>query len=789
MLALHIKNYLLLILHKMLKNLIIVESPAKAKTIEQYVGNGYQVASCNGHIRDLIKGDNAIDIDKGFLPIYQVSPGKERIVQQLKQLAHNANIVYLASDDDREGESISWHLKEALDLNDAKIKRIVFREVTKTAILHALNQPRAIDLDLVYAQQARRVLDRLVGYDLSPLLWKKIKTGLSAGRVQSVAVRMVVERERAIAHFLSTASFAITAFFHLPTGQLLKAEGAERFKTEAEALAFLEQCKEALFSIQTLETKLLKRAPSPPFITSTLQQEASRKLGFSVSRTMVLAQQLYETGKISYMRTDSVNLSKESMQDICREVSMAYGEDYFLARNYQSKSSTAQEAHEAIRPTDFSVRVASSDKDEQRLYALIWCRAMASQMADAQIEKTVATIQISTNDSSLVASGEVLKFEGFLKVYAHEKTESDLSDKEKETMLPPLHVEQQLPLAKMLARERFTNPPARYTEATLVRDLEEKEIGRPSTYAPIISTIQKRGYVKLESRAGFPRDYRLMTLENQQITHEKLTEVVREEKKKLFPTDVAAITNDFLVNYFSDVTDYNFTAHIEKELDKIAKGFKHWNEMLDEFYSVFHPKVQATAGIDRSAVNYYRMIGKDPQTGHSLIVRLGKYGPLVQLGIESDGADIVPKFASLRSDQRMETLTLEAALELFKLPRTIGVYEDQPLLVNIGRFGPYIKHGAHFYSIGKEEDPLTIDEQIGITIIENKRKVDAEKLIKNFPENQDVQILNGRWGAYIKSGKKNVRIPKEITDPKQLSLHECLDLLEKGGATNKRKKS
>lgn len=768
----------------MAKNLIIVESPAKAKTIERYLGSGYQVVSSNGHIRDLIKGNNAIKIEEGFLPIYEISPGKERIVQHLKKLAKNSDCVYLASDDDREGESISWHLKEALELTDNKVHRIVFREITKIAILNALSQPRTIDLALVDSQQARRVLDRLVGYDLSPLLWKKIKPGLSAGRVQSVAVRMVVERERSIDHFVSTSSFAVSAFFILPTGQLLKADGLEKFKVEEEACAFLEKCKNASFSIKALDKKELKRSPSPPFITSTLQQEASRKLGYSVSRTMVLAQQLYETGKISYMRTDSVNLSQEALQDIAQAVSVAYGAAYVHARSYKTKSATAQEAHEAIRPTDFSLKMASSNKDEQRLYELIWRRTMATQMADAQIEKTVATIQISTTNQTLVATGEVLKFEGFLKVYAHTKDEED----NESTMLPPLHVGQVLSLEKMLARERFSNPPARYTEAMLVRDLEEKEIGRPSTYAPIISTIQKRGYVKLESREGFPRTYKLLTLQNSLIRTEELTEVVRAEKQKLFPTDIAAVVNDFLIKHFSDVTDYNFTAQVEKELDKIAQGSKIWNQMLAEFYSVFYPKIQATSDIDRSMVNYTRFLGNDPQTQASLIVRLGKYGPLVQWGREEDVHAEPPRFSGLLENQRMETITLAEALDLFKLPRSIGALEGMPLVVNRGRFGPYIKHGSLFYSIGKEDDPFTITEQRAIEIIEIKRKVDAEKLIKTFPENPEIQILNGRWGAYIKSGKKNIRIPKDITDPKLLSLEECLTLLEDNRELSKGKK-
>ncbi|MDD9139445.1 MAG: type I DNA topoisomerase [Candidatus Cardinium sp.] len=760
------------------KNLVIVESPVKAKTIERYLGNNYQVASSNGHIRDLIKGNHAIKIEEGFLPIYEISPGKEGVVRYLKKLSKDSAFIYLASDDDREGESISWHLKEALKLTDTQVQRIVFREITQAAITNALKQPRAIDLDLVNSQQARRVLDRLVGFDLSPLLWKKIKPGLSAGRVQSAAVRMVVERERAIHAFVATAHFAISAFFILLTGQLLKAEGSEKFKTEEAAWAFLNKCQEALFSIKSLNKKASKRSPSPPFITASLQQEASRKLGYTVNRTMQLAQKLYETGKISYMRTDSVNLSEHALQQISHEVTESYGAAYAHTRTYTTQSSTAQEAHEAIRPTDFSVKVASNQRDEQRLYTLIWRRTMASQMADAQIEKTIATIQISTTDQCLIATGEVLQFEGFLKVYATDKEEENETEEENKKMLPPLSINQPLTLEKMVARERFSQPPARYTEATLVRDLEEKEIGRPSTYAPIISTIQKRGYITLASREGIPRNYKLLTLQDNHIKSETLTEIVRAEKQKLFPTDIAAVVNDFLVKHFSDITDYNFTAEIEKELDKIAQGTKRWNQMLAEFYGTFSLKVQATATIDRSTVNYSRYLGKDPNTNASVIVRLGKYGPLVQLGSEADGKEEKIRFVGLRPNQRMESITLEEALDLFKLPKTVGLLEDLPLWVNIGRFGPYIKHGELFYALDKNDDPLLLEEERAIEIIQAKRQKEKEKLLKVFPENPEIQILNGRWGAYIKSKEKNVRIPKTIEDPKLLSLEDCLTLIE-----------
>ena len=769
----------------MTKKLIIVESPVKAKTIERYLGSDYQVASSNGHIRDLIKGNAAIDIAAGFIPHYEISPGHERVVQQLKKLAQYADLVYLASDDDREGESISWHIKEILELPEDKVQRIVFREVTKSAILNALYKPRHIDLDLVYSQQARRILDRLVGYDLSALLWKKIKSGLSAGRVQSVAVRMVVERERAIAAFSSTSQFVIYAFFNLPTGQILKAEGSEKFKTEKEALNFLEQCKNASFTIKTLDKKALQRSPAPPFITSTLQQEASRKLGYSVNRTMLLAQQLYETGKISYMRTDSVNLSEEILPHIQQEIAKTYGAEYGKIRKFKTKSSTAQEAHEAIRPTDFSVKVASNNKDEQRLYQLIWSRTIASQMADAQIEKTTAKIQISTTPQMLIATGEVLKFEGFLKAYSYTQDEEEATSEK--NMLPPLHLNQTLQLDKILARERFSTPPPRYTEASLVKALEEKEIGRPSTYAPIISTIQKRNYVKLESRPGISRNYRLLSLQDQNIQKQTLTETVGAEKKKLFPTDIASTVNDFLMQHFSNITDYNFTAYVEEELDKIAKGSKVWNKMLDEFYGDFHIKVKETANLDRSKINSSRVLGIDPNTGETLVVRLGKYGPLVQMGQQIAGNENKPRFASLQPNQRIDTITLEEALELFKLPRQIGYFEQMPMVINIGRYGPYIQHNSRFYSLGSKDDPFLVDEQRGIEIIEEKRKKDAEKLIKTFPETE-IQILNGKWGPYIKTKDTNVRIPKDILDPKSLSLTECLTLLEQAALKKKKPK-
>jgi DNA topoisomerase-1 len=756
------------------KNLIIVESPAKAKTIEGYLGAAYQVASCYGHIRDLPKSSKAIDVAHGFQPTYEISEGKQHIVKTLKALAHQADCVYLASDDDREGESIAWHLKEALELNDAKTQRIVFREITKNAILNALKNPRGIDLALVNSQQARRVLDRLVGYDLSPLLWKKIKRGLSAGRVQSVAVRMVVERERAVCAFQSVASFVVTALFDLSNDKYLQAELPERFKTEEAAHQFLEQCKGATFSIETLEKKAAKKSPAAPFTTSTLQQEASRKLGYSVTRTMLLAQHLYEAGKISYMRTDSVHLSQEAVAGAQQEIHAAYGANYFQPRTYKTKAATAQEAHEAIRPTDFSKRVVTGDHGEQRLYALIWKRAIASQMADAQLEKTVATVAISTVPNKLVAKGEVIKFEGFLKVYVAAQDEEELP--ESEGMLPPLAIGQVLLLDHMKARERFSKPPARYTEASLVKQLEERGIGRPSTYAPTITTIQKRGYIVKEDRVGKERGYTVLTLQKETIQHTQQVETVSAEKQKLFPTDIAMVVNDFLVTHFSDVTDYDFTAKVEEELDAIAQGGKSWDKMLAEFYDDFHPKVMQTDQLDRTTLGASRLLGRVTHTGEPVIVRLGKYGPLVQIG-ESQG-EKVPRFASLQQDQRIENITLEEALQLFDLPREIGAFEDHAIVVNTGRYGPYVKHNEQFYSLGKEDNPLAIDATRAVELIQAKRKADAEKLIKRFDDQPDLQILNGKWGPYIKAGRRHVKIPKEVEDPSTLTLAACLELVE-----------
>ncbi|MDN5211502.1 type I DNA topoisomerase [Fulvivirgaceae bacterium BMA12] len=764
------------------KNLVIVESPAKAKTIEGYLGSDFKVTSSYGHVRDLKKGDKAIDIENGFKPTYVISSDKKDVIKELKKLVGEAETVYLASDDDREGEAISWHLKEVLDLDESKARRIVFREITKNAINNALQNPRGIDLDLVNAQQARRILDRLVGFELSPILWKKIKTGLSAGRVQSVAVRLVVERERDIDKFEVKSSYKVVALFLLDQGKELAAELPKRFSSEEEATAFLENCMGATFSIKNLEKKPAKKSPAPPFTTSTLQQEASRKLGYSVAQTMTLAQKLYEAGKISYMRTDSLNLSDFAMASASAEIKNAYGDKYVKTRKFKTKSKGAQEAHEAIRPTDFSVKEAGKDRSEQRLYELIWKRAIASQMADAALEKTIATIDISTVDEDFMASGEVITFDGFLKVYI-ESTDDEGQDEENKGMLPPLSIGQVLDLDHIKARQGFSRPPARFTEASLVKQLEEMGIGRPSTYAPTISTIQKRGYVEKESRPGRERAYKEIVLKDGNLQTATKEETTGAEKNKLFPTNTAMVVNDFLVTHFPDVTDYSFTAGVEKELDDIADGNFSWDNMIDDFYGKFHPKVESTENIERSQVGSSREIGVDEASGKKVYAKLGKFGPYVQIGENDD--DPKPKYASLRTGQFIESITLEDALELFKLPRDIGEFEGEMMIAAIGKFGPYVRHNGKFFSIGKDQDPLSISVEEAIELIKAKRIADAEKFIKVFDENPDVQVLKGRYGPYIKVGRKNVKIPKD-KQPEDLTLEECLELAEKAPAKGKR---
>ncbi|MFN8334155.1 MAG: type I DNA topoisomerase [Cyclobacteriaceae bacterium] len=758
----------------MAKNLVIVESPAKAKTIEGYLGKDFKVSSSMGHIRDLPKGGDAIDVENNYEPTYEVSPDKKDVIAKLKQLAEDAEMVYLASDEDREGEAISWHLKEVLDLNDKKTRRIVFTEITKKAILNALESPRGIDVDLVNAQQARRVLDRLVGYELSPILWKKIKTGLSAGRVQSVAVRLIVDRERAINEFQSKSSFKVKALFILEGKKHLIAELPKKFESEEEAMKFLESCKGAIYTVKSLEKKPSKRSPSAPFTTSTLQQEASLKLGYSVIRTMTVAQKLYEAGKISYMRTDSVNLSEDAIKAATDQIAKNYGQQYVHERRFQTKSSGAQEAHEAIRPTDFSVTNVGSDEGQQRLYDLIWKRAIASQMANAEIEKTVATIGISTTPETLTASGEVITFDGFLKVYMESSDEDE--DDDAKNMLPPITVGQVLNLGDMKARQEFSRPPSRYTEASLVKKLEELGIGRPSTYAPTITTIQKREYVVKEIREGKERNYKVLTLKDDNISQEVLTEITGAEKNKLFPTNTAMVVNDFLVEHFPDITDFSFTSEIEQEFDEIATGKLEWKKMIDNFYRPFHKKVLVTEKVERSAAGKNRELGVDPKTGKNVYVKLGKFGAYVQVGENpDDNGGEKPKFASLRPGQFIENITLEDALELMKLPRQMGDFEEKPVVVAIGRFGPYVSHDKKFVSIPKDLDPYTISYEKTVELIQNKRIADANRTIKLFPENPEIQVLNGRFGPYIKAGTKNVKIPKD-KDPKELTLEECVEL-------------
>ena len=778
----------------MSKNLVIVESPAKAKTIEGYLGKDFKVASSMGHIRDLPKGGGAIDIENNFEPTYEVSPDKKDIISKLRKLAQDAEMVYLASDEDREGEAISWHLKEVLDLKDAKTRRIVFTEITKKAILNAIQNPRGIDLDLVNAQQARRVLDRLVGYELSPILWKKIATGLSAGRVQSVAVRLVVEREREITDFKVKSSYKINAFFDLEKGKQLVAELPERFEKEKDATDFLESCKGAKFSIADLQTKPSKRSPSPPFTTSTLQQEASRKLGFSVIQTMMVAQKLYEAGKISYMRTDSVNLSDEARQGAERQIKSAFGKEFHQTRQFKTKSSGAQEAHEAIRPTDFSVTDPGMDRNALRLYELVWKRAIASQMADAELEKTTATISISTNPRTLIASGEVIKFEGFLKVYMESGDDED--EEENSKVLPPLTIGQDLKLDELIARQIFSRHPPRYTEASLVKKLEELGIGRPSTYAPTITTVQKRGYVVKEIREGVERKYNVYTLKSNKVIKREDAEITGAEKNKLFPTNTAMVVNDFLVEHFPDITDYSFTSEIEQEFDEIASGKLQWKKMIADFYKPFHKKVSATEKVERSSVGKTKELGVDSKTGKNVYAKLGKFGAYVQIGENpDDNGGEKPKFASLRPGQFIENISMEDAMELFKMPRNLGLFEEMPLVIGIGRFGPYVLHDKKYVSIPKDQDPYTIPAEKAIELIEVKRVADANKTIKVFEENPDIQVLNGRFGPYIKAGKKNVKIPKG-KEPVDLTLDECVTLAEaaperkgRGGFVKKKKKA
>ena len=758
----------------MAKNLVIVESPAKAKTIEGFLGKDFLVKSSYGHVRDLKKSELSIDVEKGFKPEYEVSPDKKQVVSELKKLSKNAERVWLATDEDREGEAISWHLLETLGLksNSDKVRRIVFHEITKPAISRAIENPRSVDENLVDAQQARRILDRLVGFELSPILWKKVKPSLSAGRVQSVTVRLIVEREREIKAFTPEESYRVTAEFHLEDGNSFKAELGKRFDTREEAQKFLEQCAKSNFSVARLEKKPAKRTPAAPFTTSTLQQEASRKLSFSVARTMSIAQQLYEEGKITYMRTDSVNLSDTARNAARAEINSNYGDKYSQPRNYSTKSKGAQEAHEAIRPVNMGVKEIKGDSGKKRLYDLIWKRTLASQMADAQLEKTTVHIEGSEIDLEFVARGEVIKFDGFLKVYI-EGTD-DEQPSEAKGVLPNMKQGDGLRYESIHATQRFTHHPPRYTEASLVKKLEELGIGRPSTYAPTISTIQKRGYVVKEDRDGQERKYTQLSLQNSKVEEETKSEITGAERNKLFPTDIGMVVNDFLVENFNRILDYNFTATVEKQFDEIAEGQLQWNKMIESFYAPFHDNVEDTLKHSERAKGQ-RELGKDPKTGKPVYARIGRYGPMVQIG-EADDEE-KPQFASLRKDQSISDISLEEALELFKLPRKLGTYEGKEVQANIGRYGPYVRLGSNFYSIGPDDDPTTITLERAKEVIEEKREEERKRIIKTFDEDEEIRVLRGRYGPYIKAGKKNVRIPKDKT-PEELTYDEVKKLVE-----------
>lgn len=739
----------------MAKNLLIVESPAKAKTIEGYLGKDFLVKSSYGHIRDLVKGDMGIDTNNNFAQTYEVPADKKNVVSELKKLAKSAETVWLASDEDREGEAISWHLFETLGLKKENTKRIVFHEITKPAILNAIENPRGIDYDLVYAQQARRVLDRLVGFELSPVLWKKVKPSLSAGRVQSVAVRLIVDREREINHFSSTSSYRVIAEFVPENGKdTVKAELPHRFETVTQAEQFLTDCISAQYQVSNLEVKPAKRNPAAPFTTSTLQQEASRKLGYSVARTMQIAQKLYESGKITYMRTDSVNLSDTALAAAATEIKSAYGDKYYHKRIYKTKSAGAQEAHEAIRPTYFDQHTINGDISEKRLYELIWKRAIASQMSEAVFEKTTVDIAVSTRKEQLLAEGEVLKFDGFLTVYLESTDDED--DDNETNLLPSLSKGQKLDLQEMSATERFSRPAARYTEASLVKKLEELGIGRPSTYAPTISTIQNRGYVVKEERDGKKRNFQSLKLKGGKIDIKTNTEVYGAEKGKLFPTDIGEVVNDFLVEHFKGIVDFNFTAKVEKEFDEIAQGLQEWTKMLHSFYKPFHQEVEITLETADRATGE-RLLGIDPKTGKNVYTKVGRYGPLVQIGEISDDENDKPQYASLTKTQSIGTITLEEALNLFKLPFQLEDYQGKEVSVGIGRFGPYVKWGDVFISAPKSVDPLSIDNEKAITIIQEK--IDADAPIATF-QNLPVTKGKGRFGPFIKWNELFINIPK-----------------------------
>ncbi|MBR2638616.1 MAG: type I DNA topoisomerase [Bacteroidaceae bacterium] len=760
----------------MSKNLVIVESPAKAKTIEKFLGKEYKVMSSYGHICDLKKKEFSIDTNT-FEPEYEIPAEKEKLVASLRNEAAKADTVWLASDEDREGEAISWHLYTVLGLTPEKTKRIVFHEITKSAILHAIENPRSIDTNLVYAQQARRVLDRVVGFKLSPVLWRKVKPALSAGRVQSVTVRLIVEREREINSFVSESGYKVTAQFQLPSinGEVrrLNAELSRRFKTDKEAEEFLQSCIGAKMEISDVSTKPLKKSPAAPFTTSTLQQEAARKLHFTVSQTMMIAQRLYESGYITYMRTDSVNLSSLCINSCKKVISGTYGDEYLHIRKFSTNSKGAQEAHEAIRPTYMENTSIEGSMPEKRLYELIWKRTIASQMAEAQVEKTTVNISISGHDEYFVATGEVTVFDGFLHVYRESTDEESNPDT---SVLPAVNSGEKAEAIEIQATERFTQQPPRYTEASLVRKLEELGIGRPSTYAPTISTIQQREYVEKGNKTGTTRKYNIITLVDDKVTSHTASETVGAEKQKLMPTDIGIVVNDFLLDYFPEIMDYNFTATVEKDFDDIADGKKEWVAPIKEFYGDFDKQINGILQTKTEHKVGERILGVDPSSNKPVSVKIGRFGPIVQIGSAND--EEKPRFAQMKPGQTLETITLEEALELFSLPRVLGEKDGEKITIGTGRFGPYIKIGATYVSLPKSYDPLTITLDEALQLIEEKLKADAEKIIKTFENEPDIQILNGRFGPYICYKKSNYKLPKTVK-PSELTLEECMEIINK----------
>lgn len=764
----------------MQKNLVIVESPAKAKTIEKYLGADYKVMSSYGHIRDLKKKDFGVDL-KTFEPQYEIPADKRKVVTELRAQAKKSEAVWLASDEDREGEAISWHLAEVLGLDPKETRRIVFHEITKPAILSAIEHPRHIDLNLVDAQQARRVLDRLVGFKLSPVLWRKVRPSLSAGRVQSVAVRLIVEREREIQQFKPESSYRVTAVFEVPASNgsitLLKAELNKRFATRDEAQTFLEKCKEATFTIDAITTRPTKRNPAPPFTTSTLQQEAARKLGFPVAVTMRVAQSLYESGLITYMRTDSMNLSDLCLNSCGPVISSLMGDEYHQRRTYHTHSKGAQEAHEAIRPTDMNRQTIEGDTREQRLYELIWKRTIACQMADAKLERTTVNIAVSETDEMFQATGEVVRFDGFLRVYRESQGDDENANADESKLLPPMNEGEALQRREVVAQQRFSQQPARYTEASLVHKMEELGIGRPSTYAPTISTIQNREYVVKGDAEGTPRSYDQLTLQSDTISETTQSENVGSNRGKLVPTDIGLVVNDFLMEYFPEIMDYNFTANVEKQFDEVAEGKENWTEMISNFYQDFEPQVERTLNEKTEHRVGERELGVDPKSGKPVSVKIGRFGPVVQMGTPSD--DEKPQFANLTKGQSIETITLEEALELFKLPRTLGELEGQVVKANVGRFGPYVQLGKLFVSIPKGEDPMDITLERAAELIQEKRLKEEQSHLKQFDEDPDLEVRAGRWGPYIAYKGKNYKLPKSDAErATELTYDECKKIIE-----------